>query len=86
MVRARVASGKGVDLTPRLALVPGCRGTRIIVPETSSRVVRGTPETIDCTACVLLAGDAEAREEEYMANGPYTAPLTLFKVQNYITT
>jgi hypothetical protein len=24
------------------------------------------------TARVLLAGDAEAREEEYMANGPYT--------------
>jgi competence protein ComEC len=26
------------------------------------------------TACVLLAGDAEAREEEYMAGGPYTSP------------
>src|SRR5918998_2565848 len=24
------------------------------------------------TARVLLAGDAEAKEEEYMANGPYT--------------
>jgi beta-lactamase superfamily II metal-dependent hydrolase len=24
------------------------------------------------TARVLLAGDAEAREEEYMASGPYT--------------
>src|SRR5918998_1723367 len=28
------------------------------------------------TARVLLAGDAEAREEEYMAFGPYTGPLT----------
>ena len=27
------------------------------------------------TACILLAGDAEANEEEYMANGPYTGPL-----------
>jgi competence protein ComEC len=25
-------------------------------------------------ARALLAGDAEAREEEYMANGPYTGP------------
>jgi competence protein ComEC len=24
------------------------------------------------TARVLLAGDAETREEEYLANGPYT--------------
>jgi competence protein ComEC len=32
------------------------------------------------TARVLLAGDAEAREEEYMANGPYTGPLTVVKV------
>jgi competence protein ComEC len=32
------------------------------------------------TARVLLAGDAEAREEEYMANGPYTAPLTVINV------
>jgi len=28
------------------------------------------------TARILLAGDAEAREEEYMAGGPYTGPLT----------
>ncbi len=28
-------------------------------------------------ARVLLAGDAEAKEEEYMANGPYTGPLTV---------
>ena len=35
------------------------------------------------TARVLLAGDAEAREEEYMAGGPYTGPLTLVKVRNY---
>jgi hypothetical protein len=28
---------------------------------------------------VLLAGDAEAREEEYMASGPYTDPLTVIK-------
>lgn len=27
-------------------------------------------------ARVLLAGDAEIREEEYMVNGPYTGPLT----------
>jgi competence protein ComEC len=32
------------------------------------------------TARVLLAGDAEAREEEYMANGPYTGPLTVVNV------
>jgi competence protein ComEC len=32
------------------------------------------------TARVLLAGDAEAREEEYMANGPYTGPLTVLNV------
>ena len=29
---------------------------------------------------VLLAGDAEAREEEYMASGPYTGPLTVIRV------
>jgi hypothetical protein len=28
------------------------------------------------TVRLLLAGDAEAREEEYMASGPYTGPLT----------
>jgi beta-lactamase superfamily II metal-dependent hydrolase len=32
------------------------------------------------TARILLAGDAEAREEEYMANGPYTGPLAVIKV------
>jgi competence protein ComEC len=32
------------------------------------------------TARILLAGDAEAREEEYMASGPYTGPLTVIKV------
>jgi beta-lactamase superfamily II metal-dependent hydrolase len=32
------------------------------------------------TARVLLAGDAEGREEEYMASGPYTGPLTLINV------
>jgi hypothetical protein len=32
------------------------------------------------TAHVLLASDAEAREKEYMANGPYTAPLTVIRV------
>ena len=37
------------------------------------------------TARILLAGDAEANEEEYMANGPYTGPLTMVKVQKYIT-
>jgi hypothetical protein len=35
---------------------------------------------------VLLAGDAEAREEEYMANGPYTGPLTVIKVPKLPTT
>src|SRR5215218_2735626 len=29
------------------------------------------------TARILLAGDAEANEEEYMANGTYTGPLTI---------
>ena len=28
-------------------------------------------------ARVLLAGDAEAKAEEYMANGPHTGPLTV---------
>ena len=37
------------------------------------------------TARILLAGDAEANEEEYMANGTYTGPLTMVKVQMYIT-
>ena len=32
------------------------------------------------TARVLLAGDAEVREEEYMASGPYTGPLTVVNV------
>jgi competence protein ComEC len=32
------------------------------------------------TAHILLAGDAEAREEEYMASGPYTGPLTVINV------
>ena len=31
-------------------------------------------------ARVLLASDAEAREEEYMASGPYTGPLTVINV------
>jgi beta-lactamase superfamily II metal-dependent hydrolase len=35
------------------------------------------------TARVLLAGDAEANEEEYMANGPYTGPLTVLKVTHH---
>ncbi len=33
------------------------------------------------TARVLLAGDAEAKSEEYMAGGLYTGPLTLINVQ-----
>jgi hypothetical protein len=32
---------------------------------------------------VLLAGDAEGREEEYMASGPYTGPLTVVNVSNH---
>jgi competence protein ComEC len=37
------------------------------------------------TARVLLAGDAEANEEEYMANGPYTGPLTIINVSKLHT-
>jgi competence protein ComEC len=37
------------------------------------------------TARVMLAGDAEGREEEYMASGPYTGPLTLINVSNLHT-
>ncbi len=37
------------------------------------------------SARVLLAGDAEAREEEYMANGPYTGPLTVVNVPKLYT-
>jgi hypothetical protein len=29
---------------------------------------------------VLLAGDAEGREEEYMESGPYTGPLSVINV------
>src|SRR5918999_493046 len=32
---------------------------------------------------VYVSGDAEAREEEYMAGGPYTGPLTLLKVTHH---
>jgi hypothetical protein len=32
-----------------------------------------------------LAGDAEAREEEYMVSGPYTGPLTVVRVHEYKT-
>jgi competence protein ComEC len=35
------------------------------------------------TARILLAGDAEAKAEEYMAGGPYTGPLTLLKVTHH---
>jgi len=35
------------------------------------------------TARILIAGDAEAKEEEYMANGPHTGPLTVRKVHEY---
>ena len=35
------------------------------------------------TARILLAGDAEANEEEYMANGSYTGPLTILKVTHH---
>ena len=37
------------------------------------------------TARVLLAGDAEANEEEYMANGPYTGLLTMLRGSVYET-
>jgi competence protein ComEC len=36
-------------------------------------------------ARILLAGDAEATEEEYMASGPYTGPLTVINVQKLHT-
>ncbi len=32
---------------------------------------------------VLLAGDAEANEEEYMAGGPYTGGLSVLKVTHH---
>jgi competence protein ComEC len=35
------------------------------------------------TARILLAGDAEANEEEYMANGSYTGPLTILRVTHH---
>ena len=35
------------------------------------------------TARILLAGDAEAKAEEYMANGPYTGPLTVLKITHH---
>jgi len=34
-------------------------------------------------ARVLLAGDAEEKAEEYMANGPHTGPLTVLKVSHH---
>ena len=37
------------------------------------------------TARILLAGDAEANEEEYMAIGPYTGPLTIVRVSKHKT-
>jgi competence protein ComEC len=37
------------------------------------------------TARILLAGDAEANEEEYVANGPYTGPLTSVQVPKHKT-
>jgi len=33
----------------------------------------------------LHQGDAEANEEEYMANGPYTGPLTIINVSKLHT-
>ena len=38
------------------------------------------------TARILLAGDAEANEEEYMANDPYTGPLTIINIPKLHTT
>ena len=34
-------------------------------------------------ARILLAGDAEAKGEEYMAYGPYTGPLTILKITHH---
>jgi hypothetical protein len=36
------------------------------------------------TARILLAGDAEAIEEDYMANGPYTGPLTMSMEPSFV--
>jgi hypothetical protein len=33
----------------------------------------------------MLAADAEAREEEYVAGDPYTGPLTVIKVPKLYT-
>lgn len=35
------------------------------------------------TARILLAGDAEEEEEEYMANGRYTGPVTVMKIDHH---
>src|ERR687894_1240511 len=71
----------------------GCTGTNtdVIAPPTDAE--GGLfPETNDNSvgillthgaARVLLAGDAEAKSEEYMANGPYTGPLTVLKVTHH---
>jgi len=37
------------------------------------------------TARILLAGDTEANEEEYMANGPYIGPLTIINFEKLHT-
>jgi competence protein ComEC len=37
------------------------------------------------TARVLLAGDAEAKEEEYLANGSYTRPQAVINVSKLHT-
>jgi competence protein ComEC len=35
------------------------------------------------TARILLAGDAGANEEEYMANGSYAGPLTILRITHH---
>jgi hypothetical protein len=37
------------------------------------------------TARLLLTGDAEAREEEYLANGPYMRSFIVVRVQKHKT-
>jgi competence protein ComEC len=64
-----------------VACEKGCPGTNtdIIAPPPGELFSETNDNSVAIlltygTARVLLAGDAAAREEEYMANGPYTRP------------
>lgn len=37
------------------------------------------------SARLLLTGDAESKEEEYMSNGSHSGPLTVVKIATYTT-